>query len=241
MGGAGRGGGQPPPPALDRAAIAARLQDAQAAATGQELPELFEYRLTSPISIPRNQSALVPILSAHAAVERVSLWNGRVGTQPLRALWVTNSTGLTLDGGSFTVLDDGTFAGEGLIEPLKPEEKRLLSYAVDLGVQIESHQGDERRLISRIVAQRGVVTEQREVRARRIYTVRNNDTTDRTMVIEHPVRAGWTLTGGDRARQWHPRGSQSGPATNPREEGDDRRADHAARRSAARRAASFRR
>ena len=28
---------------------------------------------------------------------------------------------------------------------------------------------------------------------RRIYTVRNSDTTARTVVIEHPIRAGWTL------------------------------------------------
>jgi hypothetical protein len=124
------------------------------------------------------------------------LWNGRVGAQPLRAIWLTNSSGLTLDGGTFTVIDDGSFAGEGLIEPLKPGEKRLLSYAVDLGLQIESHLGDERRLISRVMIQHGVVVEQQEQRIRRVYTIRNNDTSDRTVLIEHPTQAGWTLAGG---------------------------------------------
>jgi hypothetical protein len=28
-----------------------------------------------------------------------------------------------------------------------------------------------------------------------VYTIRNNDTTARTVVIEHPMRAGWTLAG----------------------------------------------
>ena len=32
--------------------------------------------------------------------------------------------------------------------------------------------------------------------ARAAYTIRNNDTTDRIMVIEHPTRPGWTLRGG---------------------------------------------
>jgi hypothetical protein len=187
---------QASPPPLDRATVDGKLQDVAPAAAPRELTDLFEYRLNAPISIQRGQSALVPILNAPAAVERVSVWNGRAGARPLRALWLTNSTGLTLDGGSFTVIDDGAFSGEGLLEPLKPQERRLLSYAVDLGVQIESQQGDERRVLSRVIVQRGVVVEHREQRMRRVYTIRNNDTTDRAVVIEHPTRPGWTLVDG---------------------------------------------
>lgn len=195
--GAGLGGGQGGGlaqglPLPDQATIARAQQSLQGAAA-RELTDLFEYRLTNSISVRRNQSALVPIINVPASIERVSLWNGRVGTQPLRALWLTNSSDLTLDAGTFSVVDGGAFAGEGLIEPLKPQEKRLLSYAVDLGLQIDARQGDERRMISRITLQRGVVIEQREQRSRRVYTIRNNDTTDRTVVVEHPVRPGWTL------------------------------------------------
>jgi Carboxypeptidase regulatory-like domain len=187
------GGFAQAPPRPDQAAIARSLADLQVAAASRELTDLFEYRLTNSISVRRNQSALVPIINVPASIERVSLWNGRVGTQPLRALWLTNSSDLTLDAGTFSVVDGGAFAGEGLIEPLKPQEKHLLSYAVDLGLQIDARQGDERRMISRITLQRGVVIEQREQRSRRVYTIRNNDTTDRTVVVEHPVRPGWTL------------------------------------------------
>jgi hypothetical protein len=170
-------------------------QDAGAVAESGDLGELFEYRVTAPITILRNHSALVPIIRSVVSIERVSLWNGRVGARPVRALWVTNTSGLTLDAGAFTVVEDGAFAGEGLVEPLKPEERRLLSYSVDLGVQVESKQGDERRIVSRIVAERGTIIQQAEQRTRRVYTIRNNDTTPRTVVIEHPTRAGWTLTG----------------------------------------------
>jgi hypothetical protein len=187
---------QAAPPSLDRATVDGKLQDVAPAAAPRELTDLFEYHLNAPISIRRGQSALVPILNAPATVERVSVWNGRAGARPLRALWLTNSTGLTLDGGSFTVIDEGAFSGEGLLDPLKPQERRLLSYAVDLGVQIESQQGDERRVLSRVIVQRGVVVEHREQRMRRVYTIRNNDTTDRAVVIEHPTRPGWTLVDG---------------------------------------------
>jgi hypothetical protein len=190
-----------PPPAapmaVDRTEIQARLSDMQAAAEGQNLGDLFEYRVNGPITIRRNQSALVPILKANVGIERVSLWNERLGAaRPLRSVWLTNSSGLTLDGGSFTVLDDATFAGEGLIEPLKPGEKRLLSYAVDLGVQVESRSGDDQQQLTRVRFDRGVAIQQSEQRTHKTYTIRNSDANARVVVIEHPIRPGWTLSKG---------------------------------------------
>jgi hypothetical protein len=172
--------------------IEERVSVLESAAAGQDLGDLFEYRVNSPLTIHKNESALVPILSTDVTVDRVSLWNGR-SARPVRSLWLTNTSHLTLDGGSFSVLDAATFAGEGLIEPMKPGEKRLLSYAVDLGVQVESHNGDESRRISRVRFDRGDVVQRSEQRTRKVYTVRNDDTTARTIVIEHPIRAGWAL------------------------------------------------
>jgi hypothetical protein len=188
-----------PPPAaaaaIDRVGIAQRLGDMPSAVQGQNLGDLFEYRVTGPITIRKNESALVPILNADVAVERVSLWSDRVGgARPLRGLWLTNSSGLTLDAGTFTVLDEATFAGEGIIDALKPGEKRLLSYAIDLGVQVESRNGDESQHVSRITIARGVAVQHREQRARKVYTIRNSDVSPRVVVVEHPIRAGWTLT-----------------------------------------------
>ncbi|MEO7193153.1 MAG: hypothetical protein ABI051_19075 [Vicinamibacterales bacterium] len=49
-----------------------------------------------------------------------------------------NATGLTLDGGSFSIIEGQAFAGERLIGPLKAGERRLLSYALDLGLVVDS-------------------------------------------------------------------------------------------------------
>ena len=55
---------------------------------------------------------------------------------PTNAAELTNSTGKTLDGGPITVFDGGAYAGEALVETLKTGDKRLISYAVDLGTRI---------------------------------------------------------------------------------------------------------
>jgi hypothetical protein len=181
-----------PPP------VAQIAEQTVAAAAGQDLSDLFEYRLDRPVTIARNHSALVPIVNARAGVERVSIWNARGGARPLRGLWFTNTTGLTLDSGSFTVIDAGVFAGEGILAPLKPGEQRLLSYGVDASVIVEPRDGEAAHVVGRLVIDRGVLVEHRELRAERAYTIRNNDTAPKAVVLEHPVRPGWTLAGTER-------------------------------------------
>ncbi|HEV2297863.1 MAG TPA: carboxypeptidase regulatory-like domain-containing protein [Candidatus Acidoferrales bacterium] len=174
----------------------ARLQT-EAAAQGANLGDLFEYKLKDRVTIHKNESALVPIVNVHVAAEKVSLWNSSLNSpRPLRALWLTNSSPLTLDGGSFTVLENEAFAGEGLTEPIKPDEKRLLSYAADLGVRVDAKAESQPQRVTRVRIYRGVMTQTRELRQNTTYTVRDDDTTPRTILIEHPLRTGWKLAEG---------------------------------------------
>jgi len=165
----------------------------EAGASGQELGDLFQYNLKEKVTILKNHSALVPIISAHIKAEKVTLWSTSSG-RPLRALWITNASGLTLDGGTFNVIESNAFAGEGLIDPLKPDERRLLSYAVDQAVRVEHQDDVESRPVTHIKIARGVMIQTSEQRDHQVYTIRNADTQPRDVVIEHPVRAGWKLS-----------------------------------------------
>ncbi len=168
----------------------------ESAATAQELGDLFEYKLKEPITIEKNRSALVPIVQASIGAEKVSVWNEQSGLpRPQRALWITNSSGLTLDGGTFSVLEEETFAGEGIFDPIRPDEKRLVSYATDLALTVNAHSASERERVSRVRALHGVITLQSEIRERKTYTFRNEDTSARTVIVEHPVRPGYELRG----------------------------------------------
>ncbi|HET9372736.1 MAG TPA: carboxypeptidase-like regulatory domain-containing protein, partial [Vicinamibacterales bacterium] len=70
-----------------------QLTSVQADAVGAQLGDLFEYRLKAPVTIRKNESALVPILAADVVAEKVSLWSpaSRIN-RPLRAVWLTNTT-----------------------------------------------------------------------------------------------------------------------------------------------------
>ena len=179
----------PPPPAM----MAARAR-AESAAFAQELGDLFEYKLKEPITIRKDRSALVPIVQSQIAAEKVSVWNEQAGLpKPQRALWLTNSTGLTLDGGSFSVLEEETFAGEGVFDPIRPGEKRLVSYATDLAVNANSRNSSDAQRVTRVRVSRGVMTQESEIREKKTYTFRNEDSGPRTIIVEHPVRVGYNL------------------------------------------------
>ncbi len=185
----------PPTPAMAEAVeVEEAREESEPFAEGNALGDLFEYKLKERVTIRKNQSALVPILQTDIAAEKVSLWSESLGVaRPLRALWVNNASSLTLDGGSFSVLDSNTFAGEGLVEAIKPSERRLLSYATDLGLLVDTKLESAKERVTRVWINRGTMTTTSEDREKKTYIVRNEDTTPRMLVIEHPVRQEWKL------------------------------------------------
>jgi hypothetical protein len=163
-------------------------------AQGSLLGDLFEYKLKDHVTIRKNQSALVPIIQTQIAAEKVALWNANLGmARPLRALWLTNSSTFLVDGGSFNVIDDGAFAGEGLIESIHPGEKRLISYAADLAMQVVAKSEPAPQVLTRIRAARGILIRTVESRSTTTYTIRNEDAAARTLILEQPIRQGWKL------------------------------------------------
>jgi hypothetical protein len=185
-------GAAPPPPAapISRALRQARLETAQAGALGDQ----FEYRLSHPVTIGRNRSALLPIVQTEIAGEKVSIYNeGSGDPRPRLAVSLVNETGLTLDAGSFTVLDGDAFAGEGLTDVIRPKEKRILSYGLDLHLDVAVRREGAPERVTRVSIGQGVFRRETKLRRKAAYAVRNQDDQRRVVLIEHPVENEWTL------------------------------------------------
>ena len=154
--------------------------------------DYFAYSLTDPITIRKNESALVPILQTRLPVERVTLWSP-VQPTALRALWITNDSKLTLDRGSFSIVENGSFGGEGLLDAVHPGERRLLSYAADQAVHVTVDYRNNSRRVERLTISRGVLTES-SIEVREVeYLVHNAAPEARVVVVEQPALQGWTL------------------------------------------------
>jgi len=158
--------------------------------------DFFQYSLAQPVTIHKNESAMVPILQQTLPVERVTLWS-ESEPKPLRALWLENNSRLTFDNGNFSVFESGAFAGEGLLDPIHPGEKRLLSYAIDQAVHIRIHPEEthnERQLRSVKIMPFGHLLKQYGVQSKTSYIASNSAEDARTVIIEVPRRPHRTLS-----------------------------------------------
>jgi hypothetical protein len=172
----------------------------QAEAESKDLGDYFEYNLKQKITIGKNQSALVPILQSPIEAEKVTIWNENT-REIRRALWITNSSGLTLDSGTFNILESDTFAGEGLIETVHPAERRLISYAADPALRVTMEQESSEKPVTRIRIVKGLMYLTREQRDSRKYSLHNADAVARQVVIEHPARENWKLVEGPKPEE----------------------------------------
>ena len=146
--------------------------------------DFFEYALTQPVTIHKNESAMVPILQQELPTTHITVWSDTHPT-PLRAIWLENTSKLTLESGSFSIFESGEFAGEGLLDPIHPGEKRLLSYAVDQAVKVRRGDFSQTRTLHRVAVHEGVLVETTSSVTDTIYTVTNAGDETRAVMVEH--------------------------------------------------------
>ena len=165
-----------------------------AAAVGAELGELFEYKIDRPVNIRKGESAMLPFFRERIEARRLLIYDHSNASQhPLNAVELTNSSDTTMDGGAMTVYDAGAYAGEALMETVKSGDKRLISYAVDLGTRITAAFDSESKLLSEFHFQRGLLTTKTARRETKTFTIRNVDSKSKTVIIEHAVRPEYKL------------------------------------------------
>jgi hypothetical protein len=164
------------------------------AVNATELGDFFQYQIEHPVTLPRQKSALLPIINQEVDGTRVSIYNEATHAKfPLLGLRFKNTTKLHLMQGPITVFDNNTYAGDARILDLQPKEERLISYAIDLGVEVEPvvHESKDRIIQVKIV--KGVMQATHKVRDSKTYTIKNRTEHDRTVLIEHPYRQEFKL------------------------------------------------
>ncbi len=165
----------------------------EATADTRELGELFEYGFSHPVTVRRNESAMLPFLQDKIQARKLLIHSQESSIHPLHAVELVNTTGKTLDGGPVTVFDGNAYAGEALMETFKSNDKRLISYAVDLGTRLTTQFDSRGDQVREIHLRRGVLTARTAIQETRTYNVRNVDDKAKTLLIEHAARPDFKL------------------------------------------------
>ncbi|MCX7993516.1 MAG: hypothetical protein N2651_07580, partial [Fimbriimonadales bacterium] len=192
---AGRGGEAAAPPAFGLADADAALRESIIEmATGQERGALFDYRIDQPVTILRQQSAMLPVLSRPVRVETVSLYNpANHPRHPFFGVKLTNTTDLTLMEGPVTVYLNGSYGGDAQLTTLEPKGERVLTFALDLGVEVVRDREDMTSQQVSVKIVNGVLEQRVLLRRENEYRIENRDSKPRTLLMEQPLDAMWEL------------------------------------------------
>ncbi|HVO98340.1 MAG TPA: DUF4139 domain-containing protein [Bryobacteraceae bacterium] len=162
-------------------------------ASSRDAGDLFEYSFSSPVTVKKGESAMLPFLQQKLGARKLLIYQEAFGVNPQNAAELTNSSGKTLDGGPITVYDEGTYAGEALVETVKAGDKRLISYGVDLGTRITTKFDSSKNVVREIHFSHGMLTTKYAVEEVKTFTIKNVDAKAKTLVIEEPQLPAYKL------------------------------------------------
>jgi hypothetical protein len=171
-------------------------------ASAEEVGDYFRYAIDHKVTLPRQKSALLPIVSDPVEASRVSIFNESVQAKfPLLGLRFKNTSGQNLMQGPITVYEGSTYAGDARVMDLQPNEERLVAYAVDQGTEVKCDSQSAPVQLVAVKVVKGVVRATHKLRDSKKYLVKNRSPQDRTLIIEHPIRTDWKLVSPQKASE----------------------------------------
>jgi hypothetical protein len=172
------------------------------AAQVMETGNFFRYLITHPVTIPRQESAMLPIVNQNVKGQRISIYNQSVQAKhPLQGLKLTNNTGFDLMGGPLTVFEQGSYAGDARIDTLPDGADRLISFAIDLDIEVAVSSLSVPETLLSVHIVKGTLISTLSQRSESTYRIKNSDTRSRAVLVEHPLNPDWDLVTPARAEE----------------------------------------
>ena len=179
---------------MDDVSVMDKLKS-QTKVQSKDLGELFEYKISNPVSIKRKHSALVPILTEEIKAKKILLYNSKeMETNPNACLEITNTSGLTLERGPVTIIYDNNLAGEAIVPFLNKDDTRILNYAVEQAVIIHYEDEYENRDVHTVQIRGSYIYEYYYTDLTTTYKIKNKTNEEKELYLDHPKKSGYKIT-----------------------------------------------
>ena len=113
--------------------------------------------------------------------------------------------GMHLMQGPITVFEGSSYAGDARVLDVQPKDERLISYAIDLGTEVEPVAKRQPDRLTKVKVNKGILYRTDKVREEKTYNVKNRSEHDRVVLIEHPFRPDFNLVSKDKPAEHDPR------------------------------------
>jgi hypothetical protein len=176
-----------PAPRMKKRASFADKSAVKVETVTQKTGQLFEYKIDRPVTVLRNQSALVPIVAGDFEGGKTLLYNeSQRAENPFSVVDFKNTTGLTLEGGPVTVYEGEIYAGEAMMDTLAPGEERMLPYSVALEVEVKVEREHSTKAVQQTVGMSVWRKKEAHYSVTR-YRFVNKGGEPKTVILEHPL------------------------------------------------------
>jgi hypothetical protein len=187
MGGGGAPASQPSPkPSAVRLEQAVTVQAKALALAGS----VTRYDLSHPVTIPNGGSTMVAIVSTRVAGEKAHLFAPEPGVplsaqHPFAVARLRNDSGAVLEKGPVSVLSEGSFLGQGMLDTLPREGSAFLPFALDKSLVVERAEQYDEQQGALVRIQRGAVTVERFSQRTTRYRIRNGGDAPSKVYVRH--------------------------------------------------------
>ncbi len=177
----GGGGGGRPSEGID--IESAFRESANADSTSQ----MVRYVIEKPVNLGAGRSAALPVFGQELPARILTICNDEEdGLPPMHAVEFTNTTGLAMVSGPLSVMRDGDFVGDGQLARLAVDQQTEIVYGFDRAVRQFRTDAEPESKLETIAIREGTVEISGRSIEKRIYTIENDDTEPREVVLYCP-------------------------------------------------------
>jgi hypothetical protein len=178
-------------------AAAPEMAHVQGAVAENSLGSGMAFTLPVAVNIPGGSSMMMPIIARDIPAEQLWLYQPDTHPRhPLAAVSLYNNTETNMPPGILTLFDGKEsgllYAGDAELAMLPKGDTRYVTFALDPTTIIDRTQQSE-RVYGTFSASKGVLKQHVVATDTTSYIIKAPEGEDRTVVIEHPRRAGWDL------------------------------------------------
>ncbi len=188
----------PPPPPPPSPVVPSGPRDLRSLAAVAAQGGSTRYDLPSAVNVPDKSATMVMLLSRPVPGEALFLYapDGGVGdssSHPFRVARFSNNSGGVLERGPIAVFEEGSFLGQGLVDPLPDGAVATVPFALERSIAVDvDRKWDE--LGERVAKiENGELTVERDQVRQTKYRIRNGGDKVAKVLVKHPRENGARL------------------------------------------------
>ncbi len=156
------------------------------------------YALPSLVTVPDKSATMVMLLARTVPGEALFLFGPDSGvpdsaSHPFRVARFANRSGGVLERGPIAVFEEGSFLGQGLVDPLPDGAIATVPFALERSIAVDQTRKWDERGARLVKVENGELTVEREAVTQTKYRLRNGGDVAAKMLVKHPRQSGTRL------------------------------------------------